>query len=351
MNSRFILSLLPLFASAAFAADSAPYPKSARITGIKFDRESLVRAAPGSDIWSCSWASNGQIYAAYGDGGGFGGTDGKGRVSIGVAEISGQPPDWKGLNIWGGFNPASKQPSTVGKGTLLAVQNRLYLYVSEQGKWNRSRLWRSDDFGKSWSDRGWIFPASHKLFAFPGLIEFGQAQSLNQDGYVYGFSDNSPYRVNDGRLYLFRVKFADIETLDRYEYFSGDQRHPEWSSDLAKRTAVFENPAGISWGTTCVYHAATGRFLLAAGVREEQGTWGLYESEHPWGPWRTIAHGEELPEWTYSPAEKKRPSYLHTFPAKWISADGKTLWCVFDRGDHFNLARCALSFTNSPPSN
>ena len=42
------------------------------------------------------------------------------------------------------------------------------------------------------------------------------------------------------------------------------------------------------------------------------------------------------------PAEKERPAYLHTFPAPWISEDGKTLWCVFDRGDHFNLCRCTL---------
>ncbi|HNS21776.1 MAG TPA: hypothetical protein PKH24_14825 [Sedimentisphaerales bacterium] len=39
---------------------------------------------------------------------------------------------------------------------------------------------------------------------------------------------------------------------------------------------------------------------------------------------------------------KRRSLVLHSFPAAWIGRDGKTLWCVFDRGDHFNLARCTL---------
>src|SRR5205085_2441152 len=103
------------------------------------------------------------IYAAYGDGGGFGGSDNKGRVSIGVARLEGSPPAWRGSNIWGGFNPHSSQPATTGKGTIMAVNNLLYLYVSEQSKWNRCRLWRSADHGNTWTDRGWIFPETHKV--------------------------------------------------------------------------------------------------------------------------------------------------------------------------------------------
>lgn len=312
------------------------------ITGITFHEETLVRQAPGSDIWSCTWAADDQIYASWGDGGGFGGSDTQGRVSLGVARLTGQPPGWQGVNVWGGWEPLSKQSPTVGKGTIVAVKGLLYLYVSEQGKWNRCRLWKSADYGLTWEDRGWIFPESHKVFAFPGLVEFGRAQQLNRDGYVCGFSDNDPRRVNDGRLYLFRVKPERMEDLEAYQYFSGTAQAPEWSSDLGRRKPVFQNAAGIGWGTTCVYHPATGRFLLSATVHADLGDWGLYESKQPWGPWKTVAYGEDLPTWTCAPAEKKRPAYLHTFPGKWIAADGKTLWCVFDRGDHFNLVRCTL---------
>lgn len=343
MNHSSQLAALVLSLSLEAANSAAPYPRSTVITGIEFHHETLQRSAPGSDIWSCSSAPDGSIYAAWGDGGGFGGDDQKGRASIGVAQLTGVPPDWKGINLWGGFESASKQKPTTGKGTITVVGDMLYLYVSEQGKWDRCRLWRSGDHGLTWSDRGWIFSLSHKVFAFPGLVQFGAASQAKSEGYVYGFSDNDLKRGTDKHLYLFRVKRDQIESPDAYEYFSGTADSPSWSSDVADRKSVFHDPAGIGWGVTCVYHALTGRYLLAVTIHEEPGDWGLYESEHPWGPWRTVAYGSDIPEWTYSPAEKKRPAYLHTFPVNWMSADGKTLWCVSDRGDHFNVSKCTLN--------
>jgi Domain of unknown function (DUF4185) len=346
MNMKHCLLVLLLFICVTVhaAETDSPYPRSQVITGIEFHHETLERRAPGSDIWSCTWAADGQVYAAWGDGGGFGGSDSQGRASIGVASITGQPPNWKGINVWGGIDPLSKQEPTLGKGTIIAANGELYVFISEQGQWDQCRLWKSADSGLTWEDRGWIFPRSHRLFAFPGLVQYGQDNRLSPDRYVYGFSDNDPRRGQDHRLYLFRVKQERMENLDAYEYFSGIPQSPQWSNRLEERKPVFFNPDGISWGTTCVFHAATGRYLLNVTTHEEQGDWGLYESKHPWGPWRTVAYGDDFPKWTYSPAEKNRPAYTHTFPAKWISPDGKTLWCVFDRGDHFNLARCTLNF-------
>ena len=310
--------------------------------GIRFLRETLQRKAEGSDIWACTWAGDGHVYAAWGDGGGFGGTDENGRVSQGVAKITGVPPDLKVRNVWGGVEPASKQKATLGKGTLIAVHGTLYLCASEQASWDRCRLWKSMDYGLTWTDRGWLFPKSHKVFAFPGLVQFGQDNHLSSDGYVYGFSDNDARRGHDRRVYLFRVPADQFEHLPAYQFFSGSEETPAWSSNLSDIKPVFANPTGVSWGTTCVCHSATSRFLLSVSNHEKRGDWGLYESPNLWGPWRTVGYGGDFPEWTYSPAEKQRPAYLHSFPAKWISADGRTLWCVFDRGDHFNLAQCIL---------
>jgi hypothetical protein len=336
--------VVPLFVGmvAGAAAGEAPYPRSEVITGIEFQENTLERKAPGSDIWACTCDAQGTVYATWGDGGGFGGTDSEGRASIGVARISGVPPAWKGVNLWGGVVPASSQPPTMGKGTIIAVKGLLYLYVSKQGTWDQCRLWKSSDRGLSWVDRGWLFPRSHKVFAFPGLVQYGPGQADKAEGYVYGFSDNDPCRVKDNQLYLFRVRQDKIEDLAAYEYFCGTVEAPRWSRSFQERTSVFHNPAGIGWGTTCVYHPATGRYLLSVTIRDDQGDWGLYESKQLWGPWRTVGYGPDFPPWTYSPAEKQRPAYVHSFPVPWMSPDSKTLWCIFDRGDHFNLAQCAL---------
>jgi hypothetical protein len=343
MRRWFFVVLLFVGMVAGAAAGQAPYPRSEIITGIEFHQDTLERQAPGSDIWACTCDAQGTVYAAWGDGGGFGGTDNEGRASIGVARITGVPPAWKGVNLWGGVAPASSQTPALGKGTIIAVQGLLYLYVSEQGAWDRCRLWKSSDKGLSWTDRGWLFPRSHKVFAFPGLVQYGPQHVSRAQGYVYGFSDNDPCRVKDNRLYLFRVRQDRVESLDAYEYFCGTAQAPRWSHSLEDRTSAFHNPAGIGWGTTCVYHPATGRYLLSVTIRDALGDWGLYESTQLWGPWRTVAYGEDFPPWTYSPAEKQRPAYVHSFLAPWISPDGRTLWCIFDRGDHFNLAQCTLA--------
>jgi hypothetical protein len=225
---RHQLFVLFVFAGlvAGAAAAEPPDPRSEVLTGIEFHQETLVRSAPGSDIWACTCDPNGVVYATWGDGGGFGGTDSEGRASIGVARITGVPPAWKGMNLWGGLAPASNQPPTLGKGTLIAIKGRLYLYVSEQGTWNRCRLWRSADEGLSWADCGWLFPRSHKAFAFPGLVQYGGAQASKANGYVYGFSDNDRCRVKDNYLYLFRVRQEQIEDRAAYEYFCGTVEAP-----------------------------------------------------------------------------------------------------------------------------
>ena len=90
----------------------APYPHSKIIAGINFDRSTLVKAAPGSDQFGYTTASDGNIYIAWGDGGGFGGTNSRGRASLGVTRLLGVPPTWKGINVWGGVKPLSSQPAT-----------------------------------------------------------------------------------------------------------------------------------------------------------------------------------------------------------------------------------------------
>jgi hypothetical protein len=330
----------------AAPAGPAPYPPSPVIAGIAFDHDTLVIAAPGSDQFGTTWASDGNLYAAWGDGGGFGGTNSEGRASLGVARLEGVPPEWRGLNIWGGVDPVSGQHAILGKTSsgVVAVDQGVYLYVLEQGVWTSNHLWRTTDLGMSWEDLGQVFKEEDGAFAEFGVIQFGPGYQGGRDGYVYGYGVK-PWP--DG-LGLSRVRRSRLADRAAYEFFAGRDGagHPIWTSDIRAQEPAFSDPAGIGWGVTCVFHPVLRRYLLAVRHNGDSGEWGLFDAPEPWGPWTTVAYGADLPAWTYTPdpngASRNRPAWMHTFPAKWISEDGTTMWHISDRGDSFNLVRATL---------
>ena len=79
-----------------------PYPPSPVLRGVRWEFDRIVRAAPGSDLWPIAWADDGALYTSWGDGGGFGGTNDDGRVTVGVAAIEGSPLDFAAKNVFGG---------------------------------------------------------------------------------------------------------------------------------------------------------------------------------------------------------------------------------------------------------
>ena len=324
----------------------APYPPSPVIAGIDFDQDTLVVAAPGSDQFGTTWAADGNLYAAWGDGGGFGGTNSQGRTSLGVARLEGSPPDWRAANIWGGIDPVSGQHPTLGKTSsgVVALDDAIYLYVLEQGVWTSNHLWRTTDLGMSWADLGPLFDEPNGAFAEFGVIQFAPDYQGARAGYVYGYGVK-PW--SDG-LGLSRVPKNRLADRAAYEFFAGidGEGHPIWTSDIDAQEPAFSDANGIGWGVTCVFHPVLERYLLAVRHSGDSGEWGLFDAPEPWGPWTTAAYGADLPEWTYAPdpngASENRPAWMHTFPAKWISEDGATMWHISDRGDRFNLVRARL---------
>jgi hypothetical protein len=109
-----------------------PYPPSPVIARVEFAFDTHQRHAPGSDNWPTTWADDGHLYSAWGDGGGFGGTNSKGRVLLGVARIEGDAAHYVGKNIWGGFGP--ERPSQFGGKSygILSVDGVLYMWVAPQ---------------------------------------------------------------------------------------------------------------------------------------------------------------------------------------------------------------------------
>src|SRR5689334_21595599 len=93
-----LLFQLPYFAFAA-QTNLAPYPPSPVIETITWHWDTRRTAASGSDLWPVTWADDDNLYAAWGDGGGFGGTDHDGRVSLGFARIEGPPEYFRGFDV------------------------------------------------------------------------------------------------------------------------------------------------------------------------------------------------------------------------------------------------------------
>ena len=70
----------------------APYPPSPVIRKIVFDPAStILREAPDSDNWPMTWADDGDLYTAYGDGDGFEPLL-RNKLSLGLAKVMGMPP-------------------------------------------------------------------------------------------------------------------------------------------------------------------------------------------------------------------------------------------------------------------
>src|SRR5208282_779598 len=113
------------------------------------------------DLWPVTWGPDGNLYVAWGDGGGFGGSDSDGRVSMGFARIEGGPEHFRAFNINGGKNPEHpasfpKKGKTAG---LLFEQGILYSSINLQdGRWpdvNHVIAW-STNRGETWARCNWL---------------------------------------------------------------------------------------------------------------------------------------------------------------------------------------------------
>src|SRR5262249_27662771 len=131
----------------------APYPSSPIVKGVTWaPKETIVRAARDSDIWATTWADDGHLYTAYGDGTGFVPKVPE-KLSLGFARIEGGPDQFTGVNIRSasieqkGNGPRGKKASG-----LLMVDGVLYMWVRNAG--NAQLAW-STDRGATWQWVDW----------------------------------------------------------------------------------------------------------------------------------------------------------------------------------------------------
>jgi hypothetical protein len=61
---------------------------------------------------------------------------------------------------------------------------------------------------------------------------------------------------------------------------------------------------------------------------------GVYDTPRPWGPWTTVYFTEA---WDMAPGE------TGSFPPKWMSPDGRTMYLVFSGDDAFSVRKATLT--------
>ncbi len=320
-----------------------PYPQSNVILNVDFaPSSSIIRLAPGSDNWPVTWADDDNLYTAYGDGWGFEPKTNI-KLSLGIAKVSGSPPDVKGVNI------RTKSGERLGQGPegpktsgMLMIEGTLYMLVRNTGN---SQLAFSKDHGRTWTWCDWKFTTS---FGCPTFLNFGPDYSGARDEYVYIYShdSDSAYESVD-QMVMARVPKDNILKRESYEFFRGLDKNtaPVWTSDIKKRGGVFFHPSRCyRSGITC--HPGLKRYLWCQVLPKSkdprgprfQGGFGIYDAPQPWGPWTTVHF---TTNWDIGPGETS------SIPTKWISKDGHSAWLLFSGDDCFSLRK--ITFKLAPP--
>lgn len=349
----FMLAIISLAVPTSQSAEesralaNAPYPPSPVIAGVTFDDATARTEAEGSDIWPITWAGDGNLYTAWGDGGGFGGpTTSKNKVHLGVARVEGGQRDYRGINLAGGRDALRPAPFKGKSEGILALGDTLYLWrdgdLSSLEYFKFIELWRSDDHGLTWRSTGVKFSKSGKdfpsgdegLFA-PAFLQFGRGYDGARDGYVYIYApdiiDPTHWNVRlPGRIHLLRVHREKIEFKDAYEFFAGmgPDAQPRWTINTGARQPVWRDDKRGTHRIAVSYTPALKRYLLTTITIDRSGWMSIYDAPEPWGPW-THVHTEHNPErWGTR-------TIIFTFVNKWLSPDGRDFVLVHTKNDRW----------------
>ncbi|MFZ0456102.1 MAG: hypothetical protein WAM24_20305, partial [Ignavibacteriaceae bacterium] len=300
--------------------------------------------------------NNGNIYTAWGDGGGFGGTNSDGRVSLGFARIQGYPGTESSLdahNVWGDASPghnwtAESQATFNGKvGSLICINNTLWAWVNEEDEnnnWpnpNTHRLYYSTDYGHNWINTNWVITAPDPTFE--DFINFGKNYEENTDGYVYAYGgwDNA-----EQNIYLARALISNISNPGSWQYYaSSNPNSPSWSNSVGARQSVFTDNNGKGVGTWSVEYigGSINKFIAVSNhgtpnKADEDGVihdLGVFESDHPWGPWHTIYYSDNWGpvDWQnnggITPNAAVSVFIVPKVGGGWSSSDRTEFWLVF----------------------
>ncbi|WP_257669481.1 DUF4185 domain-containing protein [Parapedobacter tibetensis] len=369
-HTKKILTLFTVLLTSWTFAQEIPYPESQVISGIEIDWSTHQRHAKGSDNFQLTWADDGHQYGIWGDGGGFAGSDGRYRVSFGVARIEGDYDNYKGYDRYGHKESAEYEAKIKGKSWgLVCVGGNLYAWIHPDreegwGGWaqhhSESKLYVSKDKGASWKATDWVFSPEENLTG-GGILQFGKNGAGASDKFVYHYFVHPDILLDPdkgeselmlpGKIYLSRVHRDRLMKRKTYEFFggfSGDK--PIWVKNVDDKKPIFEDSNGVGTPMGISYNPGLERYLLCTGhSKGHSGLLGVFEAPAPWGPWSTVTYATNE-TWfghDYDPSIMPRTTFFWCVPTKWMSEDGRSATLVFTGGwesggvynDSFNTVR------------
>ena len=297
------------------------------------------------DLWAQTWAEDGHIYAANGDGFAFGWMP----TDIKVSRIEGSPPAMRGRPIPLAFGPflgrlwppepwlVSHKPTgmTCVDGVLYLFYQNLKNFLSENefGDAPAASISWSCDHGRTW-DRDPSGPMFHDhVFTTGFFLDYGRCNEHAQDEYVYVYGLDYNWRYSEGyrstRLFLARVHETGIPDIEAWSWFAGrtPEGEPLWSPAIEEKAPVLHDETeyagrtGISQGSV-VYIPALHRYLYATW---SDTAWIFWEAEHPWGPWTRVG----ITSWHDTTwTDDFHGGYPTVVPSKFVADDGRSAWIV-----------------------
>ncbi|MDH5444141.1 MAG: DUF4185 domain-containing protein [Gammaproteobacteria bacterium] len=328
--------IIVIFVTGANTVVAAPYQQSDLIKGINFEFSTQFSHGPDSDQWPMTWATDGNMYSAWGDGRGWNVLGSKDY--LGITKISGFPPNLTGTDLYGD-NQSGMNRKPVD---IIAYNNNLYLFwnPSNETKWVDIYGATSTDNGNTWSfTASPVFPVANG--AIPcGFLKFGQGYTGIPQGidanYVYLYLVDGP-KIDGDNLYLARAPKNNIFQNSAYEYVSkiDIDNKVTWSKNWGDKIPVFNDPNGREYQAIVNYNPGIKKYILTKA--HNISNLGIFESDTPWGPWKTIYYGQFKDNFW---------KFTYEFPQKWMSKNGMSMWMSFSgwpEYDNISFVRVTMS--------
>lgn len=375
-------SVLLLSGCTGVSAPAGPLPSAlpgAHLSARIADRNTAIGVSDG-DLWPSCWSDDDALYAANGDGAGFGND----TSDIVVNRITGTPEenDLDGTalasgdqvgQVWSG-DDFTRKPTG-----MLCVGGTIYLAVQDlRTDFNEApaaTIARSDDHGRTWS---WDTSApmfDDHVFTTIWFADYGKDSADASDrayAYAYGLDGNWRDSFDDAvpdptALFLARVPIASVQDASTWEFFAGrpGAAEPTWTKDIAKKKPVLvddrvvhpsaspspgasPSAGGSAGGETVGAHDLSvisqggvtflprlGRYVYTSWT---ELTYEFYEAPAPWGPW-TLFLSKDFGAYPWS--DDRYGGYGTTIPSKFLSDDDRTAWV------QSNVCPCAPAGTSS----